>query len=361
MKAMDIETLLQWAYRDELPKAQAGQDGLHFGGALGAGGDPVWRRGAELAELGCVVDTSAMNRFGVISDRFAQGEPHGDAIAVAAAVVAYAGQGIAMPEGWDPLGDFDLEPDDRADAIVRGLGNLMGIEHVVTERYTNPDERVERVRAEWRAGERLRVDPVMLVITHAVRRTVPAFEGEQPVKRLVRAANGKTAWFRMEERVCPETGVLLARVEVDGMNHVTRKRYVDAYQRQEWVDDPALIVEDRALYEIWHAMLAMLSEDLAGMMDAHEALPPARPPRPWMTGAAASPLIWPDLAPQAMLAGNAPVRASYPPRRPKAGTVKKNRLSGVRGACQRLEFDIALMMQSRDHPAPSQATGFFVG
>lgn len=323
MKQVDIEKLLQWAYRDELPKAQAGRDGVMVPACLGTGGDPVWRRGREMAELGTLVDHTALNRFGVVADRHAEGEPHADAIAIAAAVVAYAGQGIAMPEGWDSLEDCVLEPADRADAIERGLRRLAGIEHVVTERYTNPDERVERVHAEWRPGERLRVDPVALVMTHAVSRTVPPWEAEQPVKRLSRGANGKARWFRMEERVCAETGAVLMRIEVDGINEVTRKPYADAYQKLEWVDDPALIVEDRALYEIWHAMLRMVAADLDGMMDAHEALPPARSPRPWVTGGAASPLIWPDLAPSVVPAGKAPVRAAAAPRRAKAGPVRK--------------------------------------
>ena len=298
MKIMDIEKLLQWAYRDELPKAQAKRSLRVAPACLVACGDPVWRRAKQVGDLGTLVDEGLDNRFGVVSDRFACEEPHDDAIAVAAALIAYRGQGVSLPEDWNPLEDFDLAPDDRLDAITRGLRRLMRVDASETATAA-ADTALHEGRPDalrfWSPSDRLRIDPVVLVIQHALLRSVPDWEAGPPVKRPVVSSNGRPRWFRIETRYA-EGDVVFARIEVDGLNATTRRPYVDAYQKLEWVDDPALIVEQRALYEIWHAMLGFLVADLDGMI-GHVALPSARAARPWINGGAPQALIWPDLAP----------------------------------------------------------------
>ena len=69
MKTLTVEKLLQWAYRQELPKA------IEFVGGMAA--IAAGRRMDEMAELGTLIDRSP-NAWGVVPV-YDEGEPHPDA------------------------------------------------------------------------------------------------------------------------------------------------------------------------------------------------------------------------------------------------------------------------------------------
>src|SRR5688500_9952509 len=100
-KRMTIEALLRWAYRDELPKAQAPGGSLRpagFGGAWGG----IERYG----ELLTVIDHGLENRYGLVPDLSATTEPHPDAIRIGDAVQALDAFPLNLPDGWNPLTDW---------------------------------------------------------------------------------------------------------------------------------------------------------------------------------------------------------------------------------------------------------------
>ena len=258
MKRIEIEALLRWAYRDELPKAAAaGGDRLAFGFRTGWGG--VERYGELLA---VVQEPDVRNRYGLIPDG-SDGEPHPDAVAVAAAVERLGGCTFDLPEGWDPLADMGgagaFGPEGAA-AVARGLGALTVVD---------------------RSGRTvLRRSPARLVIRHAILGGCPEWEGERP-ERKVEMANGKPLWFRRV--VCVADGAFgpaQYEVEVDGFDHRRRRPHPDAYQRHFLDPDLAMVVTTRAEYEIWRAALDVLADMLRGL-GSRVVIPCDRSRRPW--------------------------------------------------------------------------------
>lgn len=255
-KAIDIEALLRWAYRDELPKA------------LPVEGPMAGIRSASLslsraAELMAVVqETDVRNRFGLFPDRFADSEPHADAVRVHEAVTGLDRCAVDLPEGWDPLSDMgDLGPE-GAGAVARGLDMLFSVDA---------------------SGARILRRPVArLVIRQAILGGAPAWEGEMPERRKVTGANGKVRWFRRILCVSEGAfGVVTEEVEVDGIDPKRRLPHPDAYTRTVLDPDPAPVVQGRAEYELWRAALDLLTEDLAGRLETRFAMASDRSRRPW--------------------------------------------------------------------------------
>lgn len=256
-KAVDIEGLLRWAYRDELPKAAAeGSDRIVFAFRTGWGGVEKF---GELMAL--VQEPDIRNRFGLFPDRFATTEPHPDALRVHAAVDDLRHLEFEMPEGWNPIADMgDLGPEGGA-AVARGLAGLTVVNA---------------------AGKTvLRRSLARLVMRQAILGGCPCWEGDVPERRLV-TDYGKVKWFR---RVVMMTdgafGPVQQELEVDGFNHKLREPYGDAYTKTTLDPDPAPVVQGRAEYELWRAALDVLVEALAGALESHEVTPCPRSARPW--------------------------------------------------------------------------------
>lgn len=260
MKAVDIEHLVRWAYRDELPKARAlGEHMAVLPGGFGTPWGSVSRYG-ELLEV--VQEVDVRNRFGLFPDVIEAGEPHPDAVVIADAVESLAGCLFEMPEDWNPLTDMGDLGMEGAAAIARGLARL-----------TMQDE----------AGTTLlRRSPAQLVIRHAILGGAPVWEAEAPERVVERGPHGKPRWFRRLALVSDGAfGPAAYEVEVDGFDHKRRRPYDDAYQRILLVPDPAEAVVARAEYEIWHGALCVLAQDLADVLRDRAVTPPARSPRPW--------------------------------------------------------------------------------
>lgn len=277
MKTVDIETLLRWAYREELPKA-AVERAAPMGRVAPAGHRNAYDAVARAGELLAVIqEPDVVNRYGVLPllDR-APDDPHPDAIAVSDAVEALAKVGAYMPEGWSPLSDMgDLGPEGEA-AIVRGMALL------------TTDALGGHVQ--------LRRPLSRLVIRHALLGGEPVWQAERPERRTI-MEYGRAKWFRRITMVTDGAfGPATYEVEIDGFDFKRRRPYADAYRKVVLVPDPAEVVRARAEYELWHGALVMIAEDLAGAgLVAHRVTPPARPSRPWEGEPTPGPRILPSL------------------------------------------------------------------
>lgn len=258
MKTIGIEAFLSWAYREELPKAEAGTGQAltgALGGTLAGGWDAVSRQGELMAET---VRDGRVNAFGVLPLSIDCGPPHPDALVAHKAVSALDRWDIGLPEDWDPLADMHLSEADRRDAVARAMPRIVvGREGVA----------------------RFRQRPAELVRHHAIMRSAPGWEAQAPVSKFVLGANGKPAWFR---RVTATEGMTTFEREVDGFNPRSQRPWPGAYKKTYLDPDPAFAAADRAEYEVWHAALAQVCETLAeAALSDHRVLPSARPGRPW--------------------------------------------------------------------------------
>lgn len=263
MKTIGIEAFLTWAYREELPKAEAPGSG-EGAIAMGNGWDSVAQQGELMAE--CVSD-GRPNSYGVIPLSAWYGSPpHPDAFAAHAAVCELAKVELDIPDGWAPLSCLGLTPEEADDAVRRALP-----------------------RVATRQGDvwRLRCKPAELVRRFAILGDAPCWQVEAPKRRLV-TVSGKPAWFRMVEATT-HIGRIELR-EVSGYNVRAKRPYPGAYRKTVLEPDPAFAVIERAEYEVWHAALGLLVEVLSepGLLVAHQLLPTLAPSRPWENSSASN-------------------------------------------------------------------------
>lgn len=258
MRTIGIEAFLAWAYREELPKAEAGSGSAVGATGFGTGGwDAVSRQGELMAET---VSDGRLNSYGVIPLPALYGAPpHQDALTLHRHVGDLAKMELGLPDGWSPLQGLGLAPEEERDAIARAMPRIA---------IAQDDQ--------WR----LRFKAVELVRRYAILGGCPSWEAQAPKARYVEA-HGKALWFRII-MVEGAFGRLYER-EVDGFNERSRRPYPGAYRKTVLDPDPAGAVIDRAEYEVWHAALGMLVEELSasGSLVAHRIAPSARAPRPW--------------------------------------------------------------------------------
>jgi len=287
MKRMDIEALLRWAYREELPKAAAGGDET-FVFRLRTGWGGVEKMGELLA---LVQEPDLCNRFGLFPDAMER-EPHPDAVRVFDAVEALGGLVYEMPEEWNPIADLgDLGADGPAaiDRAMRMLTTTVAFdeEGVEVSPHVTPAEGevVHKVA-------QMRRSPARIVIRHALLGGCPTWEADRPERIVVMNPMGRgPAWFR-KIMVTSDGAFAPARyeVEVDGFDYKRRRPYADAYQKTFLDPDPVDVVVCRAEYEIWHYCLVRLVDDLQGL-SAHHVRPSHRAARPWEEGEKGSRLL----------------------------------------------------------------------
>lgn len=265
-QTIDVEKLLAWAWREELPKAGAARSWQ--GGGIQRAFKAVEKFGQYLT----LIDCEGENRFGVVSDLMAMEEPHADAIRVYEAVRGLDDFELVMPDAWDPLGDLDdIEPE-----------RPMLIRHAL-DRVAPMDARgVRRVSC---AGA--------LIVKHAILGGAPDWEAEQPERRFVAGPNGRPLWFR---RITVETTAGPMESEVDGWNATAKRPMAGAYRKTILDPDPREAACGRAEYEIWHAALGMITEALAGALEQFEVVASSRVARPWEGPATLAPRLLPNLA-----------------------------------------------------------------
>lgn len=255
---IDIEQLLRWTYRDELPKTPRMKLMLAAGPRDSRGTGAV--KADQAGELWAVIE----NDFGVVPDPFAAEGPHADARAVHEAVCALDAVTLDLPDDWSPLGD---------------LGDLHGHAAALCARAI---ARLTRVDAD--GARRLRVAPRRLVMRHAIMGDAPAWAMEAPEVETVRGANGRPRWF--VERVVSYDGAfgrVDEVVEADGYDRKAKCPMPGAYQKTVLTPDPLDGVIARAEYEVWRAAIDLVAEDLRGRLTRWDVTPSARPARPWET------------------------------------------------------------------------------
>lgn len=279
LPARPIVELLQWAYREELPKTQAAP----LGPAAPRGGWDKVARWAEELSLAGLDD----NRFGVVPDLAAVGLPHLDAMVIHAAVVALDRWPLALPDGWNPLGDMPQLGAAGAAAVARAL---------------------EAMTFVGRDGERwLRRGVGALVFRAAVTGTAPDWRMDAPRIDVERRENGQAKWF-VRELVAFDGafGRVSEEIERDGWDERAKRPRAGAYQKPVLAPDPVCGIVARGEYEIWRAALDALAGDLAFALSSAVPVAPDGPARPWEAGEGRAARVLPDIS--ARPAGGRPAR-----------------------------------------------------
>lgn len=248
-KRVDIEELLRWTYRDELPRLD---DRPSVFAAIRNGWAGVERYG----ELLTLVDVPT-NAYGAVIDLDATRGPDAAALVVADAVQALNDLDFVIPSDWNPIEDFgDLGPL-GPEAVTEAL-DLMGL--------TNDSRQARRPMA-------------ALMMRQAIMGGAPDWRGDMPSIEVV-SDGGKPLWFR--KVFIPLAAGGDYEVEVDGRDPVARKPYRDAYRKFYLEPSPREAIIGRAEYELWCAALDMLSDELNKRLPDHAIMPHNRPARPWM-------------------------------------------------------------------------------
>lgn len=221
-RTMDIEKLLQWAFRDELPKRSMP--------ALGPGYiSPL----ARLVDMGTLIDETA----GEPGFPAALGEPDPDALVVEAIVSS--------------LADCEIDWPATRREVVGPVGGLL-------------DDRDPTLAS-------LTIGTVGLVAIHARMGTRPRWD-LWPAPEPVIGRNGKPI-----VQFLAEDGTL-----AEGR----RARHYGPGARCpiDWFPTPREVAFARVEYSIWWQALDTLADALEGQLRSVVALPPGAHPSPWVSG-----------------------------------------------------------------------------
>ncbi len=258
LPVIDVEKLLRWAYRDELPKTPRMKLMLAAGPRDSRGTGAV--KADQAGELWAVIE----NDFGVVPDPFAAEGPHADARAVHEAVCALDAVTLDLPDDWSPLADLGDLHGHAAALCARAMARLTKVD---------PD-----------GARRLRASPRRLIMYHAIMGGIPDWEIEPPAVEVVKTANGMPRWF--VKKLVPfdgPCGRVENEVEVDGFDRKRRVPVDGAYQKTVLEPDPTDGVVARAEWEVWRAALDLVTEDLRGRLTKWDVVASSRPVRPWET------------------------------------------------------------------------------
>lgn len=295
---IDIETLLHWAYRDELSKRQT------------SAAEGIWDKILQDGQRGGIDPGHGS------AQRYAHfGLPDPDAELIEKAVGA--------------LEDTVLDWKQSFDAIAAELSALISVNDVTRRDIPSRipksgwgDAGNRALKGFWGKGAEQPIqdrprDVLMvgglrtsaLVTMHAVKGTRPDWVSESPKPQPVPALNGPNAMIEGECR---------------GRNLYS----TGAYCPLRWAPSPLSIVSSRAEYVAWHAGLVRLVETLR--MAKFTPLPPKVSITPWLDGEGEAMRVKPVM-PTGFNSVNswgtlplAPVRGRMGPveRRPKAGPVR---------------------------------------
>lgn len=251
-KPIEIKTLLAWVYGEEMSKLEAFENDARLFGGVSIPSASAWDAISRLAILGVRVDTS-----GPAPDNRALIYPDPDAVLVDEAVMRLETATIAMPDGWDALGD---------------LAEITDLE--LTEA-----ERLDAHRNGWDIA----IPKGRSLCAHVVRQAsvdrVPAWRDHGRIERRPKlGANGKPAWFRVVNEAAP--GEPARPREVEGFNVKSRRPFAGAYRKHYLHPCPSLLVAARIEYQSWALALHHLARDLHGKL-AHFEVTCGIPLWPW--------------------------------------------------------------------------------
>jgi hypothetical protein len=238
---IDVERLLQWAYREELAKR------------FTSSAEDIWQRTYDIGIRGGV----ALERRAGSAQRYDFGLPHPDATRIEEAIRRLPDQAI----------DWHTE----AETILGALTPLLDTK--TSQRPPQPQQRASRASWRTRGGRKMTsaVDPprqvIMvrslrtssLVVMHAKMGTRPDWRSEPPQPEPVPAAHG------------PNPAII---GECRGRNWYS----IGTYCPLKWWPSPISIAEARADYLAWWRGLNML---LSVQLEKFTPTPPAAVEMPW--------------------------------------------------------------------------------
>lgn len=250
---IDIERLLQWALREELPK----------GSAVAAS---AWDLITQYGMLGTRVQTSGQGSPDGLG--FVDGAPHDDALIVAAAV-------RALPT--------EARFEDR-DHAAKLFGEFAPI---ASEAIVALSVAIFNPRAIVISCAALSRRPPWNFETPTPRQMFVDFrdpQGDLRTRPLVHGLDVSGA----EVAISPNRGRAVVR---DGLYDYARA----PRSPLAWGDPDLISIGDaRAEYFAWHAALGGLVNDLAGRLEQYEPIASAARPMPWLTGQAPDPRVLRD-------------------------------------------------------------------
>lgn len=249
MKKVAIETLLAWAFTQELPKIGAGGGGSVISASN-------WNVIADIAALGTIIDRNP-NHYGAIPGYVYEGEPAPDAVVVGDAVRQLAVRGgYEVADGWYPFPDW-VDPQ----GLVRAE-----VERVVAE---------QRGRSDRLSGSHV----VNLVISAAKLGRGPSWHASEPRSQVARSSNGKDLWF--VKRIARDRTGARYTIEDNGYDPKRHRPKKGAYRKFKLESSVRGAILSRLDWQLWQSALEALHESLRDKLTAH-ALADFHPDRhPW--------------------------------------------------------------------------------
>lgn len=242
-RELDVEKLLQWAYREELPKRITSASGSS------------WDRLSQYGSLGGInpKDHNMPQRYAHV------GEPHPDALRIEYEVAQ-------LPE-------LIIDWPDSTEAILGELAPLVAINQLhKPDPVPGPTTRSgwRTKGGQWRSRENRprdmilvnRLNTAALITMHAAKGTRPDWADEHPQPMYIQA-----------DRRPPGTPAVVG--DCRGRNLYATGSYCPL----RWEPSPLSIAQLRADYWCWYRGLERLTEQLE--LEDYIALPPAAPGMPW--------------------------------------------------------------------------------
>lgn len=252
-RQVEIEALLRWTYRDELPKRQT------------SSAEGIWKRLEQYGYLGGV---DADPGHGAAQRYPHFGLPHDDAFTIEKAVAKLGDAAIDWAkEGAVIMGDLIALADPRPPSARPKRETIIGY----NDRHADKiGWRTEKVKPrEFIMVRTLRT--ANLVAVHAQMGTRPMLDMPRP------------HWIEAERG--PRNRPKLVG-ECRGKDHYS----TGSYSPLQWLPSPLEVAQDRADYLAWWRGLAQLAASLD--LAAHEVLPPEAPEFPWNEPPRAPPMTF---------------------------------------------------------------------
>lgn len=281
---MPIEGMIAWAYCRELPKENRASTFLRPG-SFGFGWEGVSNFGKYMGE---VDGPDVRNVFGVTPDLTAQSQPHPDAITVWNAVQDLEAFQVTIPEDWNPIDDLGVVEPYRSAALSKGIDALCLADCSRPAPATLVSPRTAIAPAAVVPTRTLRQPVVALIREVAILGKVPSWESAVPELKAVKSRNGRPTWFIKE---------MIDGNEVETKNGLNSRGHPKggAYHKFYYDPDPGEVVEARGRFELWHAGVSSVFDEVAGRLEEHEALPCSLSARPWEDGGNPVPRILVDM------------------------------------------------------------------
>ncbi|WP_152599433.1 hypothetical protein [Hoeflea sp. BAL378] len=245
-KQTGIIECLEWAYRQELPKAERTVSGCDTASAASS-----WGMVYDFGILGTVID-APLNAHGVVAVHLDEGDVHPDALTIGRAVDGLVGLSVEIGPDWSPFCDWADEDGLVADAVRRRVLRLAAL-----------------------TGREIRT----MVIARAVLGRKPDWRGQEPGRTMV-MRGGQPAWFMRQQRTDPSSGVAFD-CEVDGFNYRSRRPRAGAYRKFVLSDEVGGLAEERFRRSVWALAVRHVAAEVAGRLTGHALTAEVPTVAPW--------------------------------------------------------------------------------